>query len=180
MGRAALDCTYSGIHAPPPFPGNCSSPSRGAPASRSGTKTGEAPQTRRPLCGWRLPGAAAAPCSSQEPFPFCRELRALTRCPASLRRAARLGCPTAAEHITAHTAAQTHGDTPQDGCAIAGLAVPLHLTSWCFLQTSCHRLSTRLSSVFTSCSHHPQTPPVRAQRVSGQEKQRPSEAFPRS
>lgn len=112
-GRAALHCTYSRIHAPLPFPGNYQSPSclpswhTDWRSPSAGGSRGDPPRSRGRLCRWRLPGAAPVPYSPQEPFPFLQgtaaaEHGAVTQCPASLRRDARLGCPTATEHITPH------------------------------------------------------------------------------
>lgn len=96
-------------------------------------------------CRVQLPLLAAP----RSPFPSAgkstAEHCALTQCPASLRRAARLCRPTAAQHITnymlccCYPRAQTHGDTPQDGCPIAALAVALYLTRF---GASCRQVAT--------------------------------------
>lgn len=180
--------SYSRIHAPLPFPGNCSPSSWGAPASRPGTRTGQGPQlgpaaeTRRPLCRWPLPGAAAAPCSSQEPFPFCREEHRGALRPDAVPSIAAQGCSPLPPHCrSAHhklhavlllpegTDTRRHAAGWLSHCCSGRCTISNKV--WCLLQTSCHRLSTCLSAVFTSSSQHPRHPPIRAQRVSGQEKQ---------
>lgn len=140
------------------------------------------------LCWSRLPGTAPAPLySPQEPFPAPGNNARGARGYDAVPGIAPHGCSPLLSHChwaqrTSHAPllllqpqGRRHTGTPagwlSHGCS--GSSSPSNQVS-CLLQTSCQRLSKCLSSFFTSSSHHPQTPPIRAQHVSGQEKQWPS------